>query len=141
MLVSINTLSSRPHRPAKASARQTNNLEGVFVKDPGRCSVHADEVAPPRRRACRSPTQLFTPASFCADRCSFWCFDPPQLSQLRGRDRGFTLLHAVVEQVMLHEPGLAAFTLELAEFEAVPGGWCSPDLIRRLKRSGSLLFS
>ncbi|CAJ1084478.1 formin-like protein 13 [Xyrichtys novacula] len=44
-----------------------------------------------------------------------------KLSQLRGRDRTFTLLHALVEQIMLHEPHLAAFTQELAEFETVPG--------------------
>ncbi|XP_029689279.1 formin-like protein 13 [Takifugu rubripes] len=44
-----------------------------------------------------------------------------KLSQLRGRDRGFTLLHAVVEQIILHEPSLAAFTQELAEFETIPG--------------------
>ncbi|KAM9855766.1 uncharacterized protein ACBR49_001938 isoform 2-T2 [Aulostomus maculatus] len=44
-----------------------------------------------------------------------------KLSQLRGGDRKFTLLHALVEQIMLHEPRLAAFTHELAEFETVPG--------------------
>ncbi|XP_017274741.1 formin-like protein 13 [Kryptolebias marmoratus] len=44
-----------------------------------------------------------------------------KLSQLRGRDKHFTLLHALVEQIMLHEPGLAVFTEELAEFETVPG--------------------
>ncbi|KAM8754358.1 uncharacterized protein AB9X84_011204 [Acanthopagrus schlegelii] len=44
-----------------------------------------------------------------------------KLSQLRGRDRKFTLLHALVEQIMLHEPCLATFTEELAEFETVPG--------------------
>ncbi|XP_070823607.1 uncharacterized protein [Chaetodon trifascialis] len=44
-----------------------------------------------------------------------------KLSQLRGRDRKFTLLHALVEQIMLHEPCLATFTQELAEFETVPG--------------------
>ncbi|XP_077432544.1 uncharacterized protein LOC144058132 isoform X2 [Vanacampus margaritifer] len=43
------------------------------------------------------------------------------LSQLRGRERNFTLLHALVEQIMLQEPLLANFTNELAEFEAVPG--------------------
>ncbi|XP_074538446.1 uncharacterized protein LOC141799922 [Halichoeres trimaculatus] len=43
-----------------------------------------------------------------------------KLSQLRGRDK-FTLLHALVEQIMLHEPCLATFTQELAEFETVPG--------------------
>lgn len=45
-----------------------------------------------------------------------------QLSQLRGNDRKFTLLHALVEQIMLREPRLATFFLELAEFETVPGG-------------------
>ncbi|XP_053704318.1 uncharacterized protein LOC128749102 isoform X3 [Synchiropus splendidus] len=44
-----------------------------------------------------------------------------KLSQLRGREKKFTLLHALVEQIMLHEPGLASFTQELAEFETVPG--------------------
>ncbi|XP_061542014.1 uncharacterized protein LOC133407785 [Phycodurus eques] len=44
-----------------------------------------------------------------------------KLSQLRGRERTFSLLHALVEQIMLHEPFLANFTNELAEFEAVPG--------------------
>lgn len=46
----------------------------------------------------------------------------PQLTQLRGSDKKFTLLNALVEQIMLHEPCLAAFTQELAEFETVPGG-------------------
>ncbi|XP_029993579.1 formin-like protein 13 [Sphaeramia orbicularis] len=45
----------------------------------------------------------------------------PKISQLRGRDKKFTLLHALVEQIMLHEPCLATFTQELAEFETVPG--------------------
>uniref|UniRef100_A0A3B4ZKG1 Formin-like protein 6 n=1 Tax=Stegastes partitus TaxID=144197 RepID=A0A3B4ZKG1_9TELE len=44
-----------------------------------------------------------------------------KLSRLRGRDTKFTLLHALVEQIMLHEPCLASFTQELAEFETVPG--------------------
>ncbi|KAI3357778.1 hypothetical protein L3Q82_016171, partial [Scortum barcoo] len=44
-----------------------------------------------------------------------------KLSQLRGRDKKFTLLHALVEQIMLLEPCLATFTQELAEFETVPG--------------------
>ncbi|XP_029292542.1 formin-like protein 13 isoform X2 [Cottoperca gobio] len=44
-----------------------------------------------------------------------------KLSQLRGRDKKFTLLHALVEQILLHEPCLATFTQELAEFETVPG--------------------
>lgn len=53
---------------------------------------------------------------------SLSCFLHHQLSQLRGRDRNFTLLHALVEQILLHEPHLATFTQELAEFETVPGG-------------------
>uniref|UniRef100_A0A8C1L8I6 Formin-like protein 13 n=1 Tax=Cyprinus carpio TaxID=7962 RepID=A0A8C1L8I6_CYPCA len=44
-----------------------------------------------------------------------------KLSQLRGNNRKFTLLHALVEQIMLQEPRLATFFLELAEFETVPG--------------------
>uniref|UniRef100_A0A8C7ZJJ7 Uncharacterized protein n=1 Tax=Oryzias sinensis TaxID=183150 RepID=A0A8C7ZJJ7_9TELE len=44
-----------------------------------------------------------------------------KLSQLRGKNMKFTLLHALVEQIMLHEPCLASFTQELAEFETVPG--------------------
>ncbi|XP_035997675.1 formin-like protein 13 [Fundulus heteroclitus] len=44
-----------------------------------------------------------------------------KLSQLRGRDKNFTLLHALLEQIMLQEPGLATFTQDLAEFETVPG--------------------
>lgn len=44
-----------------------------------------------------------------------------KLPQLRGKDKSFTLLHALVEQIMLHEPRLASFTQELAEFETVPG--------------------
>ncbi|XP_058499144.1 uncharacterized protein LOC131468658 isoform X2 [Solea solea] len=47
--------------------------------------------------------------------------DMQPVSQLRGRDRKFTLLHALVEQIMLHEPCVATFTQELAEFETVPG--------------------
>ncbi|KAL4593351.1 formin-like protein 13, partial [Arapaima gigas] len=43
------------------------------------------------------------------------------LSQLRGKDRKFTLLHALVEQVRLHDPHAATFFQELAEFETVPG--------------------
>ncbi|XP_054634602.1 uncharacterized protein LOC129182465 [Dunckerocampus dactyliophorus] len=44
-----------------------------------------------------------------------------KLSRLCGRERSFTLLHALVEQIMLHEPALDNFTNELAEFETVPG--------------------
>ncbi|KAB5546511.1 hypothetical protein PHYPO_G00072940 [Pangasianodon hypophthalmus] len=44
-----------------------------------------------------------------------------KLSQLRGNEKKFTLLHALVEQIMLHEPRLATFFQELTEFETVPG--------------------
>ncbi|XP_031421399.2 protein diaphanous homolog 1-like [Clupea harengus] len=44
-----------------------------------------------------------------------------KLSQLRGVDRHITLLHALAEQIMLHDPGLATFPSELAEFDTVPG--------------------
>uniref|UniRef100_A0A3Q3K036 FH2 domain-containing protein n=1 Tax=Monopterus albus TaxID=43700 RepID=A0A3Q3K036_MONAL len=44
-----------------------------------------------------------------------------KLSQLRGRDKKVTLLHALVEQIMLHELCLATFMQDLAEFETVPG--------------------
>ncbi|XP_050838211.1 delphilin-like isoform X1 [Serinus canaria] len=44
----------------------------------------------------------------------------PKLSLLRGRDRTFTLLHALVEQILSHQPELATFPQELTEFEAVP---------------------
>ncbi|XP_024915519.1 formin-like protein 13 [Cynoglossus semilaevis] len=44
-----------------------------------------------------------------------------KLPQLRGKDKSFTLTHALVEQIMLHDPILAIFTQELAEFETVPG--------------------
>ncbi|XP_057176028.1 formin-H isoform X2 [Triplophysa rosa] len=44
-----------------------------------------------------------------------------KVSQLRGNYRKFTLLHALVEQIMLREPSLATFFLELAEFEMVSG--------------------
>ncbi|CAN8191484.1 unnamed protein product [Coccothraustes coccothraustes] len=43
-----------------------------------------------------------------------------KLSLLRGRDRTFTLLHALVEQILSHQPELATFPQELTEFEAVP---------------------
>lgn len=64
-----------------------------------------------------------------------------QLSQLRGRDRNFTLLHALVEQIMLHEPHLATFTQELAEFETVPGGiLCSPRFNQSSKKKKKWFF-
>ncbi|XP_025053128.1 formin-H-like [Alligator sinensis] len=44
-----------------------------------------------------------------------------KLSLLRGKERAITLLHALVEQIFLHEPDLAKFPQELTEFEAVPG--------------------
>lgn len=44
-----------------------------------------------------------------------------KVTQLRGSDRHFTLLHALVEQILLLDPSLVLFTEELAEFEAVPG--------------------
>uniref|UniRef100_A0A8C4SHN7 Formin-H-like n=1 Tax=Erpetoichthys calabaricus TaxID=27687 RepID=A0A8C4SHN7_ERPCA len=44
-----------------------------------------------------------------------------KLSQMRGKERKFTLLHALVEQIMLHQPNLALFFQELTEIEAVPG--------------------
>uniref|UniRef100_A0A8B9S2F6 Uncharacterized protein n=1 Tax=Apteryx owenii TaxID=8824 RepID=A0A8B9S2F6_APTOW len=43
-----------------------------------------------------------------------------KLSLLRGKERTFTLLHALVEQIFLHEPDLTKFSQELTEFEAVP---------------------
>ncbi|KAG9339240.1 hypothetical protein JZ751_023936 [Albula glossodonta] len=53
-----------------------------------------------------------------------------KLSQLRGKDRKFTLLHALVDQIMLQEPHLATFFQELTEFETVPGG----ELIKVLSK-------
>ncbi|XP_066528405.1 uncharacterized protein [Hoplias malabaricus] len=47
--------------------------------------------------------------------------DLKPLSQLRGNEKKFTLIHALVEQIMLHEPRLVTFFQELAEFEMVPG--------------------
>ncbi|KAL6483408.1 hypothetical protein MHYP_G00082800 [Metynnis hypsauchen] len=46
-----------------------------------------------------------------------------KISQLRGNEKRFTLMHALVEQIMLHDPRLATFFRELAEFEMVP--WAS----------------
>lgn len=45
-----------------------------------------------------------------------------QLPLLRGKERTFTLLHALVEQILSHQPELATFPQELTEFEAVPDG-------------------
>ncbi|XP_041080242.1 formin-like protein 13 [Polyodon spathula] len=44
-----------------------------------------------------------------------------KLTQMRGKERKVTLLHALVQQIMLHEPDLAIFFQELTEFETVPG--------------------
>ncbi|XP_027703617.1 uncharacterized protein LOC114032499 [Vombatus ursinus] len=44
-----------------------------------------------------------------------------ELSLLRGKERKFTLVHALVEQILLHQPHLAKFPQELTEFEAAPG--------------------
>ncbi|KAJ7332066.1 hypothetical protein JRQ81_014246 [Phrynocephalus forsythii] len=44
-----------------------------------------------------------------------------KLPLLRGKERNFTLLHALVEQIFLHEPDLATFPQELTEFKAVSG--------------------
>ncbi|XP_069809164.1 uncharacterized protein [Dendropsophus ebraccatus] len=44
-----------------------------------------------------------------------------KMSQLVSRERSFTFLHALVEQILLQEPDLVTFSQELTEFEAVPG--------------------
>ncbi|XP_054837841.1 uncharacterized protein LOC129331349 isoform X3 [Eublepharis macularius] len=44
-----------------------------------------------------------------------------KLSLLRGREQSFTLLHALVEQIFLHNPDLAEFSQELTEFKTVSG--------------------
>ncbi|RXM93980.1 Formin-H [Acipenser ruthenus] len=44
-----------------------------------------------------------------------------KLTQMRGKERKVTLLHALVQQIVLHEPDLAIFFQELTEFEDVPG--------------------
>nr|XP_033819846.1 delphilin-like isoform X3 [Geotrypetes seraphini] len=44
-----------------------------------------------------------------------------KMPELRGKEKSFTLLHALVEQILLYEPDLATFPQELTEFEAVPG--------------------
>ncbi|KAM8945775.1 uncharacterized protein RCH25_049106 [Pelodytes ibericus] len=44
-----------------------------------------------------------------------------KMSQLISKEKKFTLLHALVEQILLQEPDLAKFFQELTEFEAVPG--------------------
>ncbi|XP_063815093.1 formin-I-like isoform X2 [Pseudophryne corroboree] len=44
-----------------------------------------------------------------------------KMSQLVSKEKRFTFLHALVEQIILQEPDLAKFSQELTEFEAVPG--------------------
>ncbi|XP_007475752.2 uncharacterized protein LOC103097295 [Monodelphis domestica] len=44
-----------------------------------------------------------------------------KLSLLRGKEKKFTLVHALAEQILLHQPHLAKFPQELTEFEAAPG--------------------
>ncbi|XP_071966776.1 formin-H-like isoform X3 [Engystomops pustulosus] len=44
-----------------------------------------------------------------------------KMSQLVSKEKSFTFLHALVEQILLQEPDLAKFSQELTEFEAVPG--------------------
>ncbi|KAM9061223.1 uncharacterized protein ACOB8E_009779 [Sarcophilus harrisii] len=44
-----------------------------------------------------------------------------KLSLLRGKEKKFTLVHALVEQILLYQPHLAKFPQELMEFEDAPG--------------------
>ncbi|KAJ0064811.1 hypothetical protein NL108_015587, partial [Boleophthalmus pectinirostris] len=44
-----------------------------------------------------------------------------KMAHLRGKDKNYTLLNALVEQILWHQPSLTAFTEELAEFESDPG--------------------
>ncbi|KAM9296533.1 uncharacterized protein PAF06_017433 [Gastrophryne carolinensis] len=44
-----------------------------------------------------------------------------KMSQFASKERRFTLMHALVEQILLHEPEQANFPQELTEFEAVAG--------------------
>ncbi|KAM5134879.1 uncharacterized protein ACMZJ9_017504 [Mantella aurantiaca] len=44
-----------------------------------------------------------------------------RMAQLASKEKRFTLMHALVEQILLQEPDLAKFFQELTEFEAVPG--------------------
>nr|XP_056700626.1 delphilin-like [Euleptes europaea] len=44
-----------------------------------------------------------------------------KLSLLRGKEQSFTLLHALVEQIFLHNPDLAEFPQELTEIKALSG--------------------
>ncbi|MGH0166798.1 UNVERIFIED_CONTAM: hypothetical protein FKN15_066033, partial [Acipenser sinensis] len=58
-----------------------------------------------------------------------------KLTQMRGKERKVTLLHALVQQIVLHEPDLAIFFQELTEFEAVPGGKLMTFLSASAKKS------
>ncbi|XP_041061239.1 protein diaphanous homolog 2 [Carcharodon carcharias] len=51
----------------------------------------------------------------------FYLSSLTKVVQLRGKDRKFTLLHALVEQITSQEPALTNFPQELTEFEDVPG--------------------
>ncbi|XP_040293593.1 disheveled-associated activator of morphogenesis 1-like isoform X1 [Bufo bufo] len=44
-----------------------------------------------------------------------------KMSQLVSKEKSFTFLHALVEQILLQEPDLAKFSQQLTEFEAIPG--------------------
>ncbi|XP_077316670.1 formin-F-like [Lithobates pipiens] len=44
-----------------------------------------------------------------------------KMAHLASKEKRFTLMHALVEQILLQEPDLAKFFQELTEFEAVPG--------------------
>ncbi|CAH2303355.1 Hypothetical predicted protein [Pelobates cultripes] len=44
-----------------------------------------------------------------------------KMSQLVSKEKKFTLLHGLVEQILLYEPDLVKFPQELNEFESVPG--------------------
>ncbi|KAJ6665706.1 hypothetical protein lerEdw1_002076 [Lerista edwardsae] len=57
-----------------------------------------------------------------------------KLSLLQGKDRNFTLLHALVEQIFLHEPDLAKFSQELTEFKAVSGAITSDAFLLSVRR-------
>ncbi|XP_063281760.1 formin-I-like isoform X2 [Pelobates fuscus] len=44
-----------------------------------------------------------------------------KMSQLVSKEKKFTLLHGLVEQILLYEPDLVKFPQEFNEFESVPG--------------------
>ncbi|XP_068118488.1 formin-H-like isoform X2 [Hyperolius riggenbachi] len=51
----------------------------------------------------------------------FRLYSLTMMSHLASKEKRFTLMHALVEQILLQEPDLAKFSQELTEFEAVPG--------------------